>query len=261
MFWSWDRWVRGRTTLAAVLLLAAVLWRETSALILLCMLAQGIRSPRARRDMALVTGAVVAGLLLPRLLVNPSQSFPVTLVIRRVLHSRASDLTTFAGVERVVLAYAVDGLGFAGFVLLAPRCARAAARSRNGAPAPRPVSWFPSSPSTSPGSSCPQRSRSCSGPVRRSTGSTGAAVDSPCLCLSSSRPPTTSRMRATARRRFSRPRPSAYSWGWFGGRPRSTREPGDRCPPEICRERLSGFPRAGSTCPHRASCVRERSSD
>jgi hypothetical protein len=125
MFWSWDRWVRGRTTLAAVLLLAAVLWRETSALLLLCMLAQGMRNPRARRDIALVTGAVVAGLLLPRLLVNPSQSFPVTLVIHRVLHSRASDLATLAGVERVVLAYTVDGLGFAAFVLLAPRRARA----------------------------------------------------------------------------------------------------------------------------------------
>lgn len=121
MAWSWDRWLRGRTVVAAALLLAAVLWRETSALMLFCMVAQALRKPQARRGIALVVVSVIVGLVLPRLLVHPSQSFPLSLVIRRVLHSRRSDVTTLAGVARVVLAYTVDGLGFGALVLLAHR--------------------------------------------------------------------------------------------------------------------------------------------
>ena len=118
MFWSWLQWRRGRPVASALLLVAAVLWRETAALLLLCMVFSTVRSARPKRDLALVALPVVAAILLTHLLIQPVQSFPIGLVVERVLDVRRAEFGDWDSAQRLLLEYTVHGLGILSLALV-----------------------------------------------------------------------------------------------------------------------------------------------
>jgi hypothetical protein len=113
MFWAWERWIKGHTRAAIALLVIAILWRETATIIALCMMVHGLRARRSRRSLFALGGTALIALALPHVLVQPSFTAPLGVLVDRVFDARGAAYDGWTGLGRFVLAYTVDGAGLA----------------------------------------------------------------------------------------------------------------------------------------------------